>query len=377
MVNTKENSKTLEQTKSNQALKISLNTPVKDDRPVYICGSFNAWKERDEVFKMKDLGNGKYEFNFPAAATIALPFEFKFLKGGWKDVELDQYGNFMPNHKISSFQDTSTFEVPYWMKSNKTFDPDYYPRIQLVSEKFEIPQLKKTRRVRILLPSNYKSTNKRYPVIYLQDAQNLFNEYSPFGNWAIDKSLAVLAEHGKGDVIVVAIDHGDKDRIKEFTLTTGKHGKAEGKQYLRFMADTLKPYIDQHYRTLPDREFNALGGSSMGALISIYGSVMYPEVFSKSMILSPSLWQAQKINFRNFNYLDPQSSKIYLYAGAHESTSMIPYIKSFRHAIESNNTDEHRTEFFMDINPIGTHSEANWAKVFPKAIDWLFFSNGE
>ena len=93
----------------------------------------------------------------------------------------------------------------------------YLPEIKLISEAFEIPQLDKTRRIWILLPHNYNDVTMHYPVLYLQDAQNLFDDQAPYGNWAIDKHMADLAAEGYGDLIIVAIDHGGKERIKEYS----------------------------------------------------------------------------------------------------------------------------------------------------------------
>ena len=90
------------------------------------------------------------------------------------------------------------------------------PIVRVIEEKFEIPQLGKKRRITALLPHDYNESEKAYPVLYLQDGQNLFDDNAPFGNWAIDRALALMAEKDMGDIIVIAIDHGEKDRIKEY-----------------------------------------------------------------------------------------------------------------------------------------------------------------
>src|SRR5690606_23404738 len=104
---------------------------------------------------------------------------------------------------------------------NKYMEQDisYSPIIEIINENFEIPQLIKTRRIAALLPYDYHTSNKKYPVLYLQDGQNLFDDYAPFGSWELPKQLTYLAKHGLGDVIIVAIDHAESERIKEFTPT--------------------------------------------------------------------------------------------------------------------------------------------------------------
>lgn len=93
------------------------------------------------------------------------------------------------------------------------------------------------------------------------------------------------------DIIIVSIDHAEDERIAEFTPSyRTRLGVGDGKKYARFLADTLKPHVDQHFRTLPDRVHTGIGGSSMGGLITIYAGLMYPEVYGKLMVFSPSLW---------------------------------------------------------------------------------------
>ncbi len=120
----------------------------------------------------------------------------------------------------------------------------------MISEKFYIPQLDRYRKIWAVLPYDYHTSDKTYPVLYLQDAQNLFNEGSGFGNWEIDKKLSILAEYGRGDLIIIAIEHGSEDRIKEYIFDNDHVANgSEGKKYIRFITDTLKPYVDENYRT--------------------------------------------------------------------------------------------------------------------------------
>ena len=104
-----------------------------------------------------------------------------------------------------------------------------------------------------------------------------------------------MTEYGRGDIIIVAVEHAGHERISEFNFGSELLGPANGKKYIRFLTDTLKIYVDKHYRTLSDREFTGLGGSSLGGIISIYGGLIYPEVFSKLMIFSPSLWTVKNL----------------------------------------------------------------------------------
>jgi predicted alpha/beta superfamily hydrolase len=176
------------------------------------------------------------------------------------------------------------------------------------------------------------------------------------------------------EIIVIAIDHAKEDRIQEFTPSyKTRLGAGEGKKYVRFLADTLKPHVDKHFRTLPEREHTGIGGSSMGGLISIYAGLLYPEEYGKLMIFSPSLWVAPNIHFQTMGMDNAYKTKIYLYGGGQESTNLIPNIKRFKQAVERNGYNNSMIDFRLSIDPHGTHNEDNWGEEFPKAIEWLFF----
>lgn len=255
------------------------------------------------------------------------------------------------------------------------FNTSFLPEKRTISETFEIPQLIKTRRITALVPYNYQHSEKRYPVLYLQDGQNLFDDYAPFGNWGIDKKLASMIEDGCGEIIIVAIDHAEDERLEEFTPSYHtKLGRGEGKKYVRFLADTLKPYIDRHFRTLPEWEHTGIGGSSMGGLISIYAALMYPEVYSKVLLFSPSLWVDPNIYFNLPRFLDTDETRWYLYGGGQEGPGLIKHLAWLKQTFEEQGKEEGR-DFVYSINQVGQHSEYWWGEEFPSAVKWLFFNH--
>ncbi len=147
---------------------------------------------------------------------------------------------------------------------------------------FEDHGLKYTRDVKVWLPPSYAtSPDKRYPVLYAHDGQNVFSLNSPYnGEWRMDETADSLMRLGKiNEFIIVAIDN-TKDRWAEYS------GDIEGMAYINFVVNNLKPFIDAHFRTKPDRENTAVIGSSMGGLISFYMVWLHPEVFSKAACLS-------------------------------------------------------------------------------------------
>ncbi|PWW25387.1 putative alpha/beta superfamily hydrolase [Chryseobacterium sp. AG844] len=359
-------------------MRFELYTAEIDDRPVFITGNFNSWNPKDYNFQLKQIDPSGY---FIEIEDQLLPddIEYKFTKGGWENVELDQYGNITPNRKAKKSAGKTSDSVEKWRLNWGPFKEEYYPVAEVISENFYIPQLDRYRKVWALLPYDYHTTDKRYPVLYLQDAQNLFNEGSGFGNWEIDKKLSILAEYGRGDLIIIAIEHGSEERIKEYIFDNDHVANgSEGKKYIRFIADTLKPYVDENYRTKKDRDNTGIGGSSLGALISIYSGFLYPEVYSKLLIFSPSLWVEPNNNFPMMNFRVPFKTKIYLYGGGQEGSKMVKRIHIFEEYLKR--WEEKKLfdfEFKTNINPEGTHNEFYWSQEFPRAIEWLFYDNTE
>jgi predicted alpha/beta superfamily hydrolase len=360
-----------------QSLTLELTTPIDDRRPVYIVGNFNNWVTEQTRFQMRRVANGRFMFTFPTELTLPHRLEYKYVRGGWENKELDSFGNSTNNRVLENPQGVVTDFVARWSNYGLTFTPSFLPKIHIISEAFYSPELKKSRRVVALLPHDYaKQTEKRYPVLYLHDAQNLFNDKSAFGNWGIDKKLAVLAERGMGDLIIIAIDHGGETRMNEFLPPTKneKLGHSDGRKYVKFLAKTLKPHVDAQFRTLTDRLHTGVGGSSMGGLVSIYAGLIHPEVFGRLMIFSPSLWAVQNAPFAAIRFFKPIATKIYAYAGGKEGANVIPNVKNFQKAIQSQGFDNTKIGFKLALDPQGLHNERRWGEEFPKAVEWLFFN---
>src|SRR5688572_7394439 len=159
----------------------------------------------------------------------------------------------------------------------------------ILDEAFYMPQLQRSRRIWLYLPPEYSASGKSYPVIYMHDGQNLFDATTAFGGaeWGIDETLNTV----KNKCIIVGIDNGGAKRINEYNFYDNEqHGAGEGRAYVSFIVDTLKPYIDKTYRTLADRDHTFTAGSSLGGLISFYAAMWYPQVFGGGGIFSPAFW---------------------------------------------------------------------------------------
>jgi predicted alpha/beta superfamily hydrolase len=202
----------------------------------------------------------------------------------------------------------------------------------------------------------------------------LFGEGSSYGNWRIDRKLAVLAARCRANVILIAIDHGDQERIQEFSpYDTNRHGKGKGRDFLKFITNKLKPEIDTKYRTLPDRLNTGIGGSSLGGLLAAYAGLMHPLVFSKLMVFSPSLWLSPRIYFDAAHFFEPLENRMYLYGGEREGANTVKNLESLYQTLERQGYGYDRVRLRLQIDPFGKHTEARWGEEFPKALEWLYF----
>lgn len=165
------------------------------------------------------------------------------------------------------------------------------PNVAVVDTAFAMPQLGRTRRIWVYLPPGYAASDRRYPVLYMHDGQNVFDAATSYaGEWGVDEALDSLAAAGDPGIIVVAIDNGP-ERIAEYSpWTHPRAGGGQGDAYVDFLANTLKPWVDARYRTRPGPQHTGIMGSSMGGLISLAAAFRMPDVFGQIGVFSPSLW---------------------------------------------------------------------------------------
>ncbi|MEN8248247.1 MAG: alpha/beta hydrolase-fold protein [Bacteroidota bacterium] len=245
------------------------------------------------------------------------------------------------------------------------------PNVSVIDHSFVIPGLDRERLARIYLPEDYDSSNDRYPVLYMHDGQNLFDDSTSYvGEWGVDESLNQLAKENDFKVIVVGIDHGGEKRMTELSPWMNlRFGKGEGKEYMEFIVKHVKPYVDKHYRTLPESKNTAIMGSSMGGLISHYAIYAYPDVFSKAGIFSPSYWYNNKVFTYTENNPVPEDYRMFILIGEKE-LGAVPMVENMHSLILKTGHPEDNCKLIID--PEGEHNEAFWMNHFMPAVKWLF-----
>lgn len=342
---------------------VVVRVPANTAGSVFIAGNFNDWNPNNSAYQLEKTASNIYRIR------LHLPgdnYEFKITRGSWEKAESTNEGKTINNRSLTVEADTTiTINVAEWT-DHFTQAPEVYQyskQVHLIDSAFYMPQLNKRRAVWIYLPKDYCTSNKKYPVIYMQDAQNLFHSMpSRSADWAVDAVMDSLTNIGVKEMIVVGIEHGGKDRLTEYNPYNSKFGKAEGKAYVAFLVKTLKPYIDKQYRTLPSAKNTAVAGSSMGGLISMYAIAVYPKTFGMAGIFSPSFWLAPKIYDEvsvNLNAL--KNHKIFFVAGDKESADMVTDMKKMFDLLNPSGANKN---IVFKEDPDGQHSERFWHRDF-------------
>ena len=247
------------------------------------------------------------------------------------------------------------------------------PGVHVLAQRLAMPGLGRERTLRLYLPPSYDTAPaRRYPVIYMHDAQNLFDDATSYaGEWGVDETLDDFARTRGFEAIVVGIDHGGEERLHELSpWTNPKYGMAQGERYMAFVVDVVKPFIDAHYRTRPGRASTAIIGSSMGGLISHYALLRYPQVFGKAAIFSPSYWYSGEVYAQTRTHPWPRGTRTYFYIGGREEEESVPDVDRM---IALLGTQDHAPgDITVHVEPEAQHNERAWRAELPRAVAWLF-----
>ena len=243
--------------------------------------------------------------------------------------------------------------------------------VQLL-EPFNIVDLDRPRHIRLYLPPKYQQSQKRYPVLYLHDGQNVFDDATAYaGEWGVDETLNQLAAQGWLELIVVAIDNGAQHRMQEYSgWDNPRFGKAEGEAYLRFIEQQVKPYIDSHFRTLTTPADTGIMGSSMGGLISHYAMFNRPGTFSKAGIFSPSYWYNEAVYSQTDIHVLPKQSRISLLVGTKEGREMVSNTLKMADLLLKQGLAH--AQLSLKVVPEAEHNEAFWRSEFADAVLYLY-----
>jgi predicted alpha/beta superfamily hydrolase len=232
----------------------------------------------------------------------------------------------------------------------------------------------------VWLPPGYEASDSRYPVLYLQDGQNLFDPATAFGgsHWRVGETLDECIAAGRvRPMIVVGITNAGSRRMGEYTPTRSKKlrkgGKAE--RYAQMMVREIKPFVDREYRTLKAAAHTGIGGSSLGALVSLTTALTYSRVFGKVAVVSPSVWWDERVILHLVReYAAKSRPRIWLDMGTAEGDDPARHVEDTRMLRDTlvekgwQEGENLRFEVFEGAD----HSERAWAARFGLMVEWLY-----
>jgi predicted alpha/beta superfamily hydrolase len=250
---------------------------------------------------------------------------------------------------------------------------------------FQSRIFRNSRFLRVWLPPAYDHTEnsgRRYPVLYLNDGQNLFEPSISFTGveWQVDETADRLIREGAvPPMIIVGIDNADKDRFREYMPHRSLQPmmlRVQGQKYPNFLTKDVMPFVARNYRVAAGPENTGLGGSSLGALISLYTAAARPGLIGRLLLESPSLWASNRQMIRESREIKRWPERVFLATGTAEAgredkdRSMVDDVREMASIFRRAGLDDDRLR--LQIDEGATHHESAWAKRFPDALAFLF-----
>ncbi len=350
---------------------LEVNSPtLEDTTKIYVAGNIEelgGWKH-DKVM-LNYSGNKIWNKKFEIVKGTRL--EYKFTKGSWATEALGNDSSIPQNALLIANNDTTVRKTIFNWRDKFNFNvKGQITGTVKYHKNFVLPGLKQ-RDIFVWLPPDYETDiEKHYPVFYMHDGQNLVDPRTSntFIDWHVDEAADSLIRSGKvKPFIIVGINNTD-DRGTEYSNTP------LGKLYIKLIVEKIKPFIDKEYRTLPDTKHTAVGGSSMGGLISMICVWDYPNVFSKAACFSPAFL------FRDFDYTKviqgdkSQKKNLLIYidnGGIGLETVLQPGVDKMVDILKAIGFKE-GIDLFVFIDKNAEHNEAAWAKRVWMPIEIFF-----
>jgi enterochelin esterase-like enzyme len=246
-----------------------------------------------------------------------------------------------------------------------------------------------TRFLRVWLPPGYDdaaNAGRRYPILYLNDGQNLFESATSFNGveWQVDETADRLIREGViPPLIIVGIDNTGKSRIREYMPHRSLHPimmRAHGTRYPSFLFKEVIPFMARNYRGASGPENTGLGGSSLGALIALYTAAVRPGTIGRLLLESPSLWASNRQLIRQSRGVKRWPERVYLATGTAEAgrkdkdQSVVDDVRELAAILRRAGLDDTHLNLIVDEG--AAHNEGSWAKRFPDALAFLFGKQG-
>ncbi len=352
--------------------RVTFRVSVRDLSPedtVYIAGNqpeLGGWYPGVTPLVKQPDGSWEIYFYFKKGTVL----EYKFTLGTWAREALGTDGRTPPNSRFEVRDDTIlTSYIPHWKKEQPDPAKGITGRVEYNRQmrgKGILP-----RDVVVWLPPGYNGhPEQRYPVLYMHDGQNILDPSTSFAgcDWRMDETADSLIRAGKLSPLIIVGIYNTRDRDQEYSDTT------KGKAYMEFLIRTVKPWVDNNYRTLPEAEHTATMGSSMGGLISFLLAWNYPDVFHQAGCLSPAfLYQKYRSVNQVLQYKGKYKNiKFYIDDGSEGlEKQLLPGCERMISALQKNGY-RNGSDYYWYYDTGGSHNEAAWSRRVWRALLFMF-----
>jgi predicted alpha/beta superfamily hydrolase len=340
-----------------------------DDSSIFICGSIPQLASWDPG-KLRMIPEGNHKWSYTIVSETAFPVEYKYTLGSWDREGTNSKGDPLPNFIIKVRCDTTITDTvkgwlnrgPHVIRGQITGSVRYHKQLNGKG----IP----ARDLIVWLPPGYEiDKNRRYPVIYMHDGQNLFDpSTSSFGvDWKMDETCDSLIRNRIICPVIIAGIYNSANRMTEYTPGN------TGEDYMDFIVKIVKPLIDSTYRTMPGRRYSFVGGSSAGGTISFMLVWRYSEIFSKAFCLSPA-FKIQNIDVvKDISGYSGRKKKVEFYidnGGVGLEERLQPGVDEMVKTLELKGYRRGK-DLFLVREPQAQHNETAWAKRMPEALKMM------
>jgi predicted alpha/beta superfamily hydrolase len=336
----------------------------------FLASDKNRWAPNDVGWMfIRNRGELELSRNFQRPDTL----EFKVTRGSWDRAESDADGFPASNRRLVVRRDTLLLLTVAGWTDKMTRKHTASPRVILATDSFASRYLGNHRKIWAWLPPSYGRTPaKRYPVIYLQDGQNLFDRATTaFGTeWRVDEAMDSLSSAGYPECIVIGIESGANRTVEYMPYPSARFPDAHGEDYAKFVTEELVPWVDRKYRTMPDAGNRVIAGSSLGGLISLYVACSRPGLFGGVGAFSSAYWVAPGIFTLAEQNKMRLSGMFYLYAGDSEAPGLVDETGKMAGILRQNPLLRVKEQYQKG----GKHQEADWQGPFR---DFMVFLLGK
>lgn len=375
------------------------------ENPIYLASSINGWNPADEEMILSGRSDTRWQIVIDRNLH-GVGMQFKFTLGGWDREELDGSGNPIGNRSLGMVDisqlkpgerpvielEIPEFRVPRSL-AEQVREQGIYRELQVTGDVRRIEVRggsggaeDSTRDLIIWLPEEYsdpENSHKTYPVLYMFDGQNLFEQLPNVpGEWNIDETLTELIEYDRVEpMIVVGIPHSGEYRIQEFMPFGEYQGiEGDGKACMQWILDEVMPKVNRAFRVKIDANSTAIGGASLGGAMALYGASEYPGIFGKALIESlPML--SKKMALQVIDESESGIGHYYIGMGSQEAGTdpandevnrkYVDWAKEVDRALASKSRVS-RNQHKLVIGEEQVHNETAWSARFAEAIEFLF-----